>query len=162
MKSLCFCISNKSTKWNGSYETRFSEAKQMKMPSVIRENENVHTFLSCYSLEPNSSFSFCCLFIYIIKYQHVHCTTWKLKQVIFAFVPNAFFSSLNKIMSTFIRHSIVFTVYFFIPALYFSRHSRADWLSVWVLLIKQRNPVCDMKWKFSDEKRKKATTMYGF
>lgn len=71
MKSLCFCISNKSTKWNGSYETRFSEAKQMKMPSVIRENENLHTFLSCYSLEPNSSFSFCCLFIYIIKYQHV-------------------------------------------------------------------------------------------
>lgn len=101
------------------------------------------------------------LFIYL--YHKIStCTTWKLKQVIFAFVQIAFFSSLNEIMSTFIRHSIVFTVYFFIPALYFSRHSRADWLSVRVLLIKQRNPVCDMKWKFSDEKRKKATTMYGF
>lgn len=160
MKSLCFCISNKSTKWNGSYETRFSEAKQMKMPSVIRENENVHTFLSCYSLEPNSSFSFCCLFIYIIKYQHVQLES-SSKWFLLLFWT-LFFSSLNEIMSTFIRHSIVFTVYFFIPALYFSRHSRADWLSVWVLLIKQRNPVCDMKWKFSDEKRKKATTMYGF
>lgn len=146
---------------------RISEAKQMRMPSVIWENRNTHRFLSC-CLVPDPLrffFTFILLFIYlfiysIIKYQHAQlessnerfcfcfkCCCCETKScahlsVIQSFSPLFIFCSLSTPL--FCRHS-----------------SCPNWLFGVFLSIKQRNPCVIWNGNFRTEK-KNERILYGF